>query len=203
MKKFITKILKSGVVGTVVIIALGLLLTFFSETVANTIFYVMGAFCLLAACFYLYKCIKKEATVVNAFSALAYLALGLILVIFQSAIFSALPLTAGICLLVFGLLKLYTAFTFRKTNSTLFKKLLIPAAINAVLGIVLILIRDIADNIIIQVIGVILLYCACEGIISKLVIKADSKFASSEEAASSNMQIQAEYSDSDSENENQ
>jgi len=37
----------------------------------------------------------------------------------------------------------------------------------------------------------------------KLVIKADSKFASSEEAASSNMQIQAEYSDSDSENENQ
>lgn len=196
MKKLFSKIFKSGVAGTVVVIALGLVLTFFPQTVADTIFYVLGTVCLVAACFYLYKCIKKESSLLNAFSALAYLALGLILVIFQSPIFSVLPLTAGICMLVFSLLKLYTAFSFRKQNRALFKKLLVPCVINAILGIVLILTRNLANDIITRIIGVILLYCACEGIVTKLLVRADSKFGG-DDGSIVKKEIEAEFSEPD------
>ena len=193
MKKLVSKILKNGIVGTTTVIIIGLILTFFPSMVADTICYVLGAVCLIAACVYLYRCIKTHSKISNSTTALAFLALGLILVIFQSSIFAALPLTAGVCLLVFSLLKLYTAFAFFKYNRALFGKLLVPAIINAILGILLILLRDKADDIIIRIIGVILLYCACEGIISKLLIRADSKFRDAGEAE--NKQITAEFTD--------
>ncbi len=194
MKNFFTKVFKNGVIATLAMIALGLLLTFLPGFFANTICYILGTLCLIASLFYIYKAVKKESTVVNALSALAFLTLGLILVIFQRSIFDALPLTAGICLLFFGLLKLQTAFTFRKTNPLLFKKLLIPAAVNALLGILLIILRSQATDLVIRIIGVILLYCACEGIVVKLLIKADGSNTSVQEK--NEKQLEAEYTDS-------
>ena len=193
MNKIFKKILSSNIIGTVIIIALGLILTFFPSMVANTICYFLGVICLLACGFYLYKCIKTQYKTVNAFTFLAYLALGLILIIFKSHIFAALPLTAGICLFVFSLLKLYTAFCYFHVNKELFKKLIVPSVINAVLGLLLILLRDLADDIIIRIIGVILLYCACEGIVTNLLIRADGKSSTDTEKK----HIIAEVTDSD------
>ena len=121
MKKALSKIFSSGIAGPIIVILAGLILTFHPEIVVNTICFILGAICLLTAGFYLYKCIKCEHKVVNSFSALAYLALGVIFIFFAKQIFDALPLTAGICLLVFSLLKLYTAFSFLKSNVSLFK----------------------------------------------------------------------------------
>jgi hypothetical protein len=195
MKKFFSKIFKNNIASTVFVIILGLILTFFPSLVADTICYVLGGVCLLASLIYLIKSVTSPIKTAHAFSSLSYLSLGLILIIFKSNIFAALPLTAGICLFVFGLLKLYTASAFFRSSPALFKKLLVPAVINIILGIVLILIRHSADDIIIRIIGVILLYCAGEGIISNLLIRSDGTKKNT--SFTDNKQLSAEFTESD------
>ena len=193
MKQKFSKISGNTTIGTTFVIIIGLILTFFPNVVADTIFYILGITCLITAGVYLYKCLNTFKKVINASTCVAFLALGLIFIIFQSGIFSALNLTAGICLLVSGAFKFYTAFSFYKSSPVLFKKLLIPAVINVLLGILLILIRDTADDVIIRIIGVVMLYFACENIITKLLIRIDEKNSLSKELEQTG--IQTEFTD--------
>lgn len=196
MKKFIYGLSENHTLGTIITVALGIILIFFSELVANTVCYIAGIICLIAAgyCFFKSVALKKFEYSQNKsdmFIFCTLLTLGLILIIFQSKVFSVLPLSAGIYLTVLGIIRAAQAFvSYRKLNPELFKKLLIPAIIDIVLGILMIVLRDLTDDIIVQIIGVILLYNACESIIIRLLTK-NFENASDE----TENQIVAEFSD--------
>ncbi len=170
MKKLIYASLVS-----IVMIAVGICLLIYPVEFITWACYIIGALSIIIAALKFFFAYRNSSLKNEIFTCLCFLVVGILLCVIQQKVAEVLPLITGICLLVYGFLKLYGSFTFKKQDETVFKKLAISSGISIVLSIIIILCRNLDAEIIFRIIGAILMYNAADNIFSCVIVKDEPK----------------------------
>ena len=154
-----------SIISSILVLILGIFLTFNSEGLLNIIFDILGAIIIIYGIYQFsrYYSQKKQfgsddgATLISAISSIT---IGLLIIFLSNILTNAIKIVTGIWLVYMGLSKLGTALTLKNTKA--FKSSLLSAVIIFLLGIYTI----IAENVVFVIIGVILIIYSILDIIS-------------------------------------
>lgn len=169
MKRILTSSLVS-----LIFLAIGLCLVINPGSFMDFVCYIAGAVSIVIAAIRFYMAYRKNTIAKEAFFCIMLLALGVVLIVLKDSILGIFPLIIGICFLVYGLLKIIKAFSFKNSNEATFKKLLISALIGIGLSVLILAFSWLATNLIQRFIGVLLIYNCVENIFSAIVAKPES-----------------------------
>ncbi len=169
------KIFSGTSASTALMLIFGIMLTFYPGFFAKTICFIFGCAAILVAAIRFLLALRKGAPSPELLPCILLLLMGIILIFLHEQVLGILPMTAGICFLTYGLLKLRSAFAFRDKSRTLFIRLLIPALLGIAFSLFLIFFRFETAEFIIRIIGIILLYNCLEEILAAVFIKSSRK----------------------------
>ena len=167
----------------IIYIVLGLVLTFFPQTVNEMISYVLAAALFLVALIFLFNYFKKNVQS-NFYRndlvfAVIALVIGILLLVKRSSVLELIPVVLGGITIVSGVKKLQNALDLIRLKVGGWRSIIILAAINIIFGIILVWQASAAVNTVIRLIGIGLIFSGVSDLFSILWIKRIAKKASS------------------------
>lgn len=174
MENIMTKLLKSSIWSSIALIALGLLLIFYSEVTIMSISYVVGGILIAIGVIALIKYtsninknVKNEMDIVYGIGTVI---LGIIVISNPKAIASIIPFVLGVLIIINSAAKIDYSFKLRKDKNSLWTSTLVVSLIALVCGVLLIFNPFAGAEFITKIIGGIILIYAILDIVSTIRI---------------------------------
>ncbi len=176
MKKIISGMIRSSIICSIALVALGILLIFKSELTIMTISYVIGgcliAIGVLAELKYL-KENSKDVTKgdIDIIYGIVSIILGVIVIKNPEAIASIIPLVIGIIIIANSVVKLQYSLELKKEKNELWLSTFILSIVMVVCGVVLIFNPFQGAVLLTRIVGIFILLYAVLDLVSTFVIK--------------------------------
>ena len=174
MKKVINKFLKSSIISSVSLIALGILLIFQSEVTIITISYIIGSILIALGVIAAIRFIKHIKDISRSDLDIIYgivcIILGVVVIESPEAIASVIPFVLGLIIIVNSATKLQYSFELKKEKNDLWLSTLILSIIMVICGIVLIFNPFKGAVLLTRIVGIFILIYSILDLISTIVI---------------------------------
>jgi len=177
MENIMKNFLKSSIITSIVLMILGILLIFQSETTIMIISYIVGGILVAAGALALVRYIKnaKEPRLNNELDimyGIITIIFGLIIIKNYQAVASVIPIVLGIGIIISSAAKLNYAFQLRADKNNLWKTTMIISIISTIFGVILLFNPFKAAMGIMKVIGILIVIYAILDLISTIAIKS-------------------------------
>lgn len=177
MEKIMKDFLKSSVITSIILVVLGILLVFQSETTILTISYIIGGILVAIGALALIRFIKncKHPDVHNELNivyGIVTIIFGIIIIKNYEAIASIIPIIIGIGIIMSSATKLNYAFQLKANKNSLWKTTMAISVISTICGIVLLFNPFQAALGIMKIVGIFIIIYAILDIISTFAIKS-------------------------------
>lgn len=177
MENIMKNFLKSSIITSIVLMVLGILLIFQSETTIMIISYIVGGILVAAGALALVRYIKnaKEPRLNNELDimyGIITIIFGLIIIKNYQAVASVIPIVLGIGIIISSAAKLNYAFQLRANKNNLWKTTMIISIISTIFGVILLFNPFKAAMGIMKVIGILIVIYAILDLISTIAIKS-------------------------------
>lgn len=177
MDRLMKKYLKSSIVTSTIIIILGILLVFQSETTIMMISYVIGGVLVAIGALALIRYVKNgdspilrnELDIVYGIVTIIF---GIIIIKNYQAIASIIPAVIGIAIIINSASKLNYAFQLKTDENNMWKTTMIISIISTIFGVILLFNPFEAALGIMKVIGIFIIVYAILDLISTMAIKS-------------------------------
>lgn len=202
MKNLMTKIYKSSILSSFILVILGLLLIFESEATIISISYIIGGVLIAIGSLALIKFFKSLKENVNSELDIIYglvtIILGVIVIKNPQAIASIIPFVIGFIIIINSATKLQYSFELKKNNNDLWRTTMIIALITTICGVALILNPFKGAEFITKIVGILILIYSVLDIVSTITIKNTVKqiHATIENSTINEKIIKEEFSES-------
>lgn len=174
MKKVINKFLKSSIISSVSLIALGILLIFQSEVTIITISYIIGSILIALGAIAAIRFIKHIKDISRSDLDIIYgivcIILGVVVIENPEAIASVIPFVLGLIIIVNSATKLQYSFELKKEKNDLWLSTLILSIIMVICGIVLIFNPFKGAVLLTRIVGIFILIYSILDLTSTIVI---------------------------------
>lgn len=174
MKKVINKFLKSSIISSVSLIALGILLIFQSEVTIITISYIIGSILIALGVIAAIRFIKHIKDISRSDLDIIYgivcIILGVVVIENPEAIASVIPFVLGLIIIVNSATKLQYSFELKKEKNDLWLSTLILSIIMVICGIVLIFNPFKGAVLLTRIVGIFILIYSILDLTSTIVI---------------------------------
>ena len=174
MKKVINKFLKSSIISSVSLIALGILLIFQSEVTIITISYIIGSILIALGVIAAIRFIKHIKDISRSDLDIIYgivcIILGVVVIENPEAIASGIPFVLGLIIIVNSATKLQYSFELKKEKNDLWLSTLILSIIMVICGIVLIFNPFKGAVLLTRIVGIFILIYSILDLTSTIVI---------------------------------
>lgn len=177
MENIMKNFLKSSIITSIVLMILGILLIFQSETTIMIISYIVGGILVAAGALALVRYVKnaKEPKLNNELDimyGIITIIFGLIIIKNYQAVASVIPIVLGIGIIISSAAKLNYAFQLRANKNNLWKTTMIISIISTIFGVILLFNPFKAAMGIMKVIGILIVIYAILDLISTIAIKS-------------------------------
>lgn len=177
MENIMKNFLKSSIITSIVLMILGILLIFQSETTIMIISYIVGGILVAAGALALVRYVKnaKEPRLNNELDimyGIITIIFGLIIIENYQAVASVIPIVLGIGIIISSAAKLNYAFQLRANKNNLWKTTMIISIISTIFGVILLFNPFKAAMGIMKVIGILIVIYAILDLISTIAIKS-------------------------------
>lgn len=177
MENVMKNFFKSSFITSIVLIILGILLVFQSETTIMIISYVIGGILVAVGTLALLRYVKNaKAPQLNNELDIIYgivtIIFGIIIIQNYQAVASVIPAVLGISIIISSAAKLNYAFQLKANNNRLWKTTMIISIISSICGIVLLFNPFKAAIGIMKIIGIFIIVYAILDLISTFAIKS-------------------------------
>ena len=177
MDRLMKKYLKSSIVTSTILIILGILLVFQSETTIMMISYVIGGLLVAIGALALIRYVKNgdspilrnELDIVYGIVTIIF---GIIIIKNYQAIASIIPAVIGIAIIINSASKLNYAFQLKTDENNMWKTTMIISIISTIFGVILLFNPFEAALGIMKVIGIFIIVYAILDLISTMAIKS-------------------------------
>lgn len=179
MGSFISKVLKSSILGSLALVVLGVLLIFRASLTIVSISYVIGAILVALGTATLLKFLKtvkdKSGNQLDLIYGIISIILGIVVISNPKAIASIIPFVLGFIIIINSARKLQYSLDLKQNENELWKSTMIMAIITTICGIVLVINPFKGVVFITKIVGVLILIYAILDIISTIIIKSTVK----------------------------
>lgn len=177
MENIMKNFLKSSIITSIVLMILGILLIFQSETTIMIISYIVGGILVAAGALALVRYIKnaKEPRLNNELDimyGIITIIFGFIIIQNYQAVASVIPIVLGIGIIISSAAKLNYAFQLKANKNNLWKTTMIISIISTIFGVILLFNSFKAAMGIMKVIGILIVIYAVLDLISTIAIKS-------------------------------
>ena len=177
MENIMKNFLKSSIITSIVLMILGILLIFQSETTIMIISYIVGGILVAAGALALVRYIKnaKEPRLNNELDimyGIITIIFGFIIIKNYQAVASVIPIVLGIGIIISSAAKLNYAFQLKANKNNLWKTTMIISIISTIFGVILLFNPFKAAMGIMKVIGILIVIYAVLDLISTIAIKS-------------------------------
>ena len=175
MEKLLKKFFRSSIIISVILIALGLLLIFYSAETIKFISYVVGAIIIAIGTTAIIRFVQNmNDPLKNPFD-IAYgiisIVLGILIITNPTAIASFIPIVLGIGIIISSAMKLQYALELRVSSNPLWKGTLIVSLVSIICGLVLIFNPFQAAEAFTMIMGILIIAYSILDICSSVVIR--------------------------------
>ena len=173
MDKMVNVFVKSTIITSMFLLALGLLLIFKSDATILMVSYVIGAVLIALGIVAIINFLRSKSELyhLDIVYGIVTIILGVLVIKNPKVIGSIIPFVVGVGILINSGTKLKYALDLRENKESVWKYTLIIAIISALLGVLLIFNPFKASSILVQVIGIVISVYALLDIISTLLLK--------------------------------
>ena len=177
MEKLMKQFLKSSIITSTILIILGFLLVFQSETTVMTISYIIGGILVAAGALALIRYVRNaqgpefrnELDIVYGIVTIIF---GIIVIKSYQAVASIIPVVIGIGIIISSAGKLNYAFQLKANQNELWKTTMVISIISTICGVILLFNPFKAALGIMKIIGIFIIIYAILDLISTVAIKS-------------------------------
>lgn len=177
MEKLMKQFLKSSIITSTILIILGILLVFQSETTVMTISYIIGGILVAAGALALIRYVRNaqgpefrnELDIVYGIVTIIF---GIIVIKSYQAVASIIPVVIGIGIIISSAGKLIYAFQLKANQNELWKTTMVISIISTICGVILLFNPFKAALGIMKIIGIFIIVYAILDLISTVAIKS-------------------------------
>lgn len=180
MNKMINVFVKSTIITSLFLLALGILLIVKSDATIMMVSYVIGAVLIALGVLAIINFLRSKSELyhLDIVYGIVTIILGVLVIKNPKVIGSIIPFVVGIGILINSGTKLKYALDLKENNEGVWKYTLVVAIISAILGVLLIFNPFKASSLLVQVIGIVISVYALLDIISTIILK--KRFTKSE-----------------------
>ena len=173
MNKMINVFVKSTIITSIFLLALGILLIVKSEATILMVSYVIGAVLIALGILAIINFLRSKSELyhLDIVYGIVTIILGVLVIKNPKVIGSIIPFVVGTGILINSGTKLKYALDLRENKEEVWKYTLLVATISAVLGVLLIFNPFKASSILVQVIGIVISIYAVLDIVSTILLK--------------------------------
>ncbi len=173
MNKMVNVFVKSTIITSLFLLALGILLIVKSEATIMMVSYVIGAVLIALGVLAIINFLKSKSELyhLDIVYGIVSIILGVLVIENPKVIGSIIPFVVGVGILINSGTKLKYALDLKENNEEVWKYTLIIAIISALLGVLLIFNPFKASSLLVQVIGIVICVYALLDIVSTLLLK--------------------------------
>lgn len=173
MDKMVNVFVKSTIITSIFLLALGLLLIFKSDATILMVSYVIGAVLIALGIVAIINFLRSKSELyhLDIVYGIVTIILGVLVIKNPKVIGSIIPFVVGVGILINSGTKLKYALDLRENKESVWKYTLLIAIVSALLGVLLIFNPFKASSILVQVIGIVISVYALLDIISTLLLK--------------------------------
>lgn len=175
MDKIMNKFFKSSIITSAILIILGLLLIFESETTIISISYIIGSILVAIGVVAIINFIRKMNANINGSLDIVYgavtIILGVLVITNPHAIASIIPFVLGIGIIISSATKLQYALELKQNNNNLWKATMVVSIISAICGVILLFNPFKGAVLFTKIVGIFITIYAILDIISTITIK--------------------------------
>ncbi len=178
MEVLMKRFLKSSIITSIVLMALGLLLIFESEATIFTISYIIGGILIALGGFAIINFIRHASNTDNHYNldiiyGVVTIILGVLIITNPQAIASIIPIVLGIGIIISSCTKMQYAFQLRSNQDNLWKATMIISVVSTICGIILLFNPFKAAVGITKIVGVFIIIYAVLDMASTFAIKTN------------------------------
>ena len=173
MNKMVNVFVKSTIITSMFLLALGLLLIFKSDATILMVSYVIGAVLIALGVLAIINFLRSKSELyhLDIVYGIVTIILGVLVIKNPKVIGSIIPFVVGVGILINSGTKLKYALDLKENNEGVWKYTLLVAIISAVLGVLLIFNPFKATSILVQIIGIVISIYALLDIVSTIILK--------------------------------
>lgn len=178
MEKLMKNFLKSSIITSAILIILGVLLVFQSETTVMTISYVIGGILIAAGTLALIRYVRNAKgpeyrNELDIIYGIVTIIFGIIIIKNYQAIASIIPIVIGIGIIISSAGKLNYAFQLKSNKNELWKTTMIISIISTIFGVILLFNPFKAVMGVMKIIGISIIIYAVLDLISTVAIRSN------------------------------
>lgn len=179
MDKIMNKFFKSSIITSIILIILGLLLIFESETTIISISYIIGSILLAIGVVAIINFIRKMNANINDRLDIVYgiptIILGILIITNPHAIASIIPFVLGIGIIISSANKLQYSLELKQNNNNLWKAGMVIAIISSICGVILLFNPFKGAVLFTKIVGIFITVYAILDITSTITIRKNVK----------------------------
>lgn len=179
MDKIMNKFFKSSIITSIILIILGLLLIFESETTIISISYIIGSILLAIGVVAIINFIRKINANINDRLDIVYgiptIILGVLIITNPHAIASIIPFVLGIGIIISSANKLQYSLELKQNNNNLWKAGMVIAIISSICGVILLFNPFKGAVLFTKIVGIFITVYAILDITSNITIRKSVK----------------------------
>ena len=177
MEKIMKKFMKSSMITSTILIILGILLIFQSETTVMAISYIIGGILIAAGALALVRYVRNVQGVeirneLDIIYGIVTIAFGIIIIKNYLAIASVIPIVIGIAIIINSAGKLNYSFQLKANKNELWKTTMVISIISTICGVILLFNPFKAVLGIMKIIGIFIIIYALLDLISTVAIRS-------------------------------
>ena len=173
MNKMVNVFVKSTIITSIFLLALGILLIVKSEATILMVSYVIGAVLIALGVLAVINFLRSKSEIyhLDIVYGIVTIILGVLVIKNPTVIGSIIPFVVGVGILINSGTKLKYALDLRESKEDVWKYTLIVAIVSAILGVLLLFNPFKASSILVQVIGIVISIYALLDIVSTIILK--------------------------------
>ena len=173
MNKMVNVFVKSTIITSLFLLALGILLIVKSEATILMVSYVIGAVLIALGVLAVINFLKSKSELyhLDIVYGIVTIILGILVIKNPTVIGSIIPFVVGVGILINSGTKLKYALDLRENNEEVWKYTLLVAIISAILGVLLLFNPFKASSLLVQAIGIVISIYAVLDIVSTIILK--------------------------------
>ena len=177
MERLMKQFLRSSIITSIILMVLGILLVFQSETTIMTISYVIGGILVAVGALALIRYVRngqgpEYRNELDIIYGIVTIIFGMIIIKNYQAIASIIPIVIGIGIIISSAGKLNYAFQLKATQNPIWKTTMVISIISTICGVILLFNPFTAALGIMKIIGVFIIIYAILDITSTIAIKS-------------------------------
>ena len=177
MEKLMKQFVKSSIITSTILVILGILLVFQSETTVMTISYIIGGILVAAGALALIRYVRNAQgpefrNELDIIYGIVTIIFGIIVIKSYQAVASIIPIVIGIGIIISSAGKLNYAFQLKASQNELWKTTMVISIISTICGIILLFNPFKAALGIMKIIGIFIIIYAILDLISTIAIKS-------------------------------